>query len=119
MKAPFYKSVGYALSGIIDCMKKERNIKIHVVIMLIVIICGIEMGINKNEWIICLILFGNVIALELLNTAIEAIVDLASPQYHTLAKYAKDVSAGAVLIMAFFAAVIGMMIFLPKLFSLL
>lgn len=118
MKAPFYKSVGYALCGIKDCIVKERNIKIHLAIMSLVIIFGFLLHISLQEWIICLLLFGMVIALELVNTAIEAIVDLCSPEYHRLAKYAKDVGAGAVLVMAFFAAIIGLIIFLPRILGI-
>ena len=62
-----------------------------------------------------MILFALVISLEMINTSIEAIVDLCSPQFHPLAKIAKDVAAGAVLVVAFFSAVIGLMIFIPKL----
>lgn len=115
MKDPFYKSVKYALEGIGICIKKERNFRIHLVMMMAVIICGIFFGINKIEWMICLILFALVISLEMVNTSIEAIVDLYTPQFHPLAKIAKDTAAGAVLVSAIFSAIIGLMIFVPKL----
>ncbi|WP_198527231.1 diacylglycerol kinase family protein [Candidatus Stoquefichus sp. SB1] len=114
-KAPFYKSLGYAWSGIWACIKKERNMKIHLGMMIAVIICGLIFSLTYTEWIICILLFGIVMALELLNTAVEAVVDLVSPTYHPLAKLAKDTAAGAVLVAAIAAAIIGLMIFIPKL----
>lgn len=116
MKNPFYKSFKYALEGLFICIKKERNIKIHLFVMMIVIICGVLFSLTKFEWMICILLFGLVISLELMNTAIEAVVDLCSPDFHPLAKIAKDTAAGAVLVSAIVAAMIGLMIFLPKLF---
>lgn len=119
MKSPFYKSVGFAWEGIFSCVKNERNIKIHIFMMFMVIIFGIGLKIEQWQWIICLILFGIVIALELVNTAIEAVVDLCSPDFHPLAKYAKDVAAGAVLVMSIFSALIGLIIFIPKIWIVL
>ncbi len=113
MKGPLSKSFVYAFEGIKATILKERNIKIHLCFMLAVIICAFLFHITKVEWMICLILFALVISLEILNTAIEAVVDLASPQYHEKAKLAKDCAAGAVLVAAVFAAIIGLMIFLP------
>ncbi|MFR7592275.1 MAG: diacylglycerol kinase family protein [Longibaculum sp.] len=118
-KPPFYKSLGYAINGIKTCIFKERNIKIHIFMMICVIACGFIFQITYIEWMLCFLLFALVISLELVNTAIEAVVDLCSPKYHELAKVAKDTAAGAVLISALFAAVIGLMIFVPKLFSFL
>ena len=115
-KDPFYKSLSYAISGIISCIKKERNIKIHISVMILVIICGFIFHLSTTEWLICILLFALVISLELVNTAIEAVVDLCSPNYHELAKYAQDVAAGSVLISAIASVVIGLIIFVPKLF---
>ena len=97
-------------------IKKERNIKIHISVMILVIICGFIFHLSTTEWLICILLFALVISLELVNTAIEAVVDLCSPNYHELAKYAKDVAAGSVLISAIASVVIGLIIFVPKLF---
>ncbi|WP_276665077.1 diacylglycerol kinase family protein [Sharpea azabuensis] len=85
--------------------------------MIAVILCGIYFQLTKIEWLICMVLFGLVISLELVNTAIEAVVDLASPDYHELAKLAKDAAAGAVLVSAIVAAIIGLSIFIPHLIS--
>lgn len=117
-KDPFYKSLGYAISGIIQCIQKERNIKIHLVFMFLVIICGFLFRLSITEWLVCILLFGLVISLELVNTAIEAVVDLCTQEYHPLAKIAKDTSAGAVLISAIASVVIGLIIFIPKILSL-
>ncbi|MCD7894176.1 MAG: diacylglycerol kinase family protein [Erysipelotrichaceae bacterium] len=118
-KQPINKSFQYAFEGILTCIKKERNIKIHLVMMVLVIICGFIFSLTKIEWMICILLFALVISLEILNTAIEAIVDLCSPSYHPLAKIAKDCGAGAVLVSAIAAAIIGLMIFIPHLLAVL
>ena len=68
------------------------------------------------EWLVCLILFGLVISLELINTALEEVVDLVSPKWHEKAKRTKDAAAGAVLFSALISAIIGIVIFMPKLF---
>ena len=113
-KDPLYRSFGYAFEGIFTCIRNERNMKIHVVITLLVIIAGFILGLSVTEWCICLGLFGLVMALELVNTAVEAVVDLVTAKRHPLAKIAKDTAAGAVLIAAIMAAVIGLLIFVPK-----
>ena len=82
--------------------------------MLLVILAGFYFKISMAEWIICIILFGLVISLELVNTAIETTVDIAMPEKNEKAKIAKDVSAGAVLVAAIVSAIIGLMIFIPK-----
>lgn len=118
-KDPLYKSFGYAFQGIFHTIRTERNIKIHCVIAVLVTIFGIWLQISRTEWMICFILFGLILALELVNTAIEATVDLCTEERRPLAKKAKDAAAGAVLIAAIFAAVIGLMIFVPRLLELL
>lgn len=114
-KDPLYKSFGYAFQGIFNTIRTERNIKIHCAAAILVTIFGIWLQISKTEWMICFILFGLILALELVNTAVEATVDLFTEERKPLAKKAKDVAAGAVLIVAIFAAVIGILIFIPKL----
>ena len=114
-KDPLYKSFGYAFQGIFNTIRTERNIKIHCAAAILVTIFGIWLQISKTEWMICFILFGLILALELVNTAVEATVDLFTEERKPLAKKAKDAAAGAVLIVAIFAAVIGIFIFIPKL----
>ena len=70
MKDPFYKSLGYAINGIKTCIQKERNIKIHLFVMGCVIVCGFLLKISIIQWMICLLLFALVIALELVNTCL-------------------------------------------------
>ena len=107
-------SFKYAIQGIISTFRKERNMKIHVFIMICVIILGFVLKISQMEWFICIILFGIVLAGETFNTAIETTVNIAMPYKDKKAKIAKDVSAGAVLILAITAAIIGCIIFIPK-----
>lgn len=114
-KDPLYKSFGYAFQGIFNTIRTERNIKIHCAAAILVTIFGIWLQISKTEWMICFILFGLILALELVNTAVEATVDLFTEERKPLAKKAKDAAAGAVLIAVIFAAVIGILIFIPKL----
>lgn len=107
-------SFKYALEGITNSFKSERNMRIHVVIMILVILAGIILKINKIEWMICILLFSIVVSGELFNTAIETIVDMVMPEKNEKAKIAKDISAGAVLVLAIGAAIIGLIIFIPK-----
>ena len=108
------KSFKYAFDGIYTGIKEEQNMKIHITIMILVIIFGIMLKISKMEWIICIILFGLVISMELINTAIENTVDLVTKEKNEQAKIAKDVAAGAVLVSAIASAIIGLIIFVPK-----
>lgn len=107
-------SFKYAGRGIISSIKTERNMKIHFLIMLLVITLGILLKIDKYEWLICVICFAIVIAGELFNTAIEVTIDIAMPYRNEKAKIAKDISAGAVLILAIASAIVGLIIFVPK-----
>ena len=116
-KKRLLNSFKYAFEGIISALKSEQNLKIHIAIMILVIIFGIILKINKIEWIICIILFGFVISLELVNTAIENTVDLITMEKNPKAKIAKDVSAAAVLIAAITSIIIGLIIFMPKLIN--
>ena len=112
----FLKGFKYAFEGILAGLKSERNLKIHFIVMILVIIFGFIFEIRKTEWIICIILFGIVISGELFNTAIETVVDMISLEKNDKAKKAKDVSAGAVLVLAIASAIIGLIIFIPKIF---
>lgn len=109
-------SFKYAFEGIITTIKEERNMFIHFLIAIIVVITGVYVRLSLNEWFICLLLFALVFSLELINTAIENTVDLVATKKNKKAKIAKDAAAGAVLIAAIFASIIGIIIFLPKFF---
>ena len=110
-----FKSFTYAFEGICTAFK-QQNMKVHVVCAIAVAIAGLATGLSYVEWSILIIVIATVISLEMMNTAIEAVVDLASPSIHPLAKVAKDVAAGAVLVFAVASVIIGGLIFLPKWF---
>jgi len=106
-------SFKYAFKGIGSAFKTERNMKIHVSIMLLVILMGLFFKITKLEWIVCLFCFSSVIGGELMNTAIEITVNLAQPSMNYAAGRAKDIAAGSVLLCAIVSAIIGLIIFIP------
>jgi diacylglycerol kinase len=108
-------SFGYAFEGIKQAYKGEQNLKIHTFIAILVIVFGFFLKISYVEWLVCLVLIGLVIMAEFFNTAIEYVVDLASPKIHPLAKAAKDTASAGVLMMAIISAIIGLIIFVPKL----
>lgn len=113
-KQPLYKSFGYAFEGIFAVIKKERNMKIHCCVMILVLIAGSILQIPIWKWCVCFCLFGLVMALELVNTAVEAVVDLVTEEYKPLAKLAKDAAAGAVLIAAIMAVFAGLAMFVSE-----
>lgn len=117
-KPSIFKSFYYAFEGIRVNILNERNLCIHFMVMLLVIVLGLILNINKTEWLICILLFGFVITLELMNTAIETAIDICMPEINPKAKLAKDTSAGAVLVVAIVSVVIGIMIFAPKLLEI-
>jgi len=106
-------SFKYAFQGIVAALKEEPNLKFHFLAGLIVLIISILLKISKEDWVIIIFLIGFVIAIELTNTAIEAVVDHVIQTSHPGAKLAKDISAGAVLVAALTSVIIGIMIFLP------
>ena len=112
-------SFKYAFQGIYSSFKSERNMKIHIFIMTLVILLGTLLKISLVEWFVCIILFAIVIAGELFNTAVETVVDMISPNINEKAKLAKDISAGGVLVLAIGAAIIGLFIFVPKIFLII
>lgn len=113
------RSFGWAFAGIWSMLRHQRNAQIHTLITTVVVVFAVVLRVNAGEWVALVLAITLVLALEAVNTALEAVVDLASPQLHPLAKQAKDTAAGAVLIGAIGAAVVGCIIFLPKLWALL
>ena len=113
----FFKSFTYAFNGLKFCFKNELNFKVQLLIAISTIGLGLFFSLTKIEW--CLILFciGIVLSAELFNTAIETICNKIEPNYHPTIKIIKDVSAAAVLILAIVSAVIGVIIFIPKIFN--
>ena len=108
------RSFKAAFEGIASTYKKEQNIKIHTIISFIVILGGFIFKINYIEWLVCLVLIGFVMMAEFFISAIEYVVDLASPEIHPLAKAAKDTASAGVLMMAIISTLIGCVIFIPK-----
>ena len=111
------RSFANAWNGIVMCVAEERNIKIHCFAAVMVILFGFILHISVTEWCICFTLFGLIMGLELVNTAVESVVDLVTEDWQPLAKRAKDCAAGAVLIAAIWTAVTGGIIFFPKLWA--
>ncbi len=109
-------SFKYAGNGIWDLFSTQPNAKIHLGIMILVIAAGLWYELSVGEWLVLILTFGLVLIAEGFNTAIEYLTDLVSPDHHPLAGKTKDVAAGAVLIAAIMAVVIGCLIFLPKIF---
>ena len=114
----FWQSLAFALAGIRRALHNQRNLRIHVTIAAAVVVAGFALRISRTEWAAVVTLIALVIGLELLNTAIEALVDLASPEPHHLAKVAKDTAAGAVLVAAVGSAIVGLIVFLPRLWQI-
>ncbi len=111
-------SFRFAWQGIWHATLRERNLKIHWLIALIVCLAGTYLHISANEWLACIIFFALVIGSELINTAIETLADRVTTEHDEAIGFLKDASAGAVLVSAFFAAVGGCIIFIPKLLTL-
>lgn len=115
----FFRSFKYAFEGIIYALKYEQNMLIHLLVTVCVIILGLIVKLSVVEWLFCILFIGIVMATELINSSIEAVVDLISPNENSLAKVAKDTASGAVLVFAITALVGGVIIFLPKVILLI
>ena len=109
------RSFGYAWKGIRCCVGKEQNLSFHLIVTVLTIIAGFLLDITRTDWMIVILCIGVVIAAELFNTAIEKLVDLVSPERHPIAGQVKDIAAGAVLVCAATAALIGLIVFIPYL----
>ena len=112
------KSFTYAWQGILSTME-ERNFKVHCVVGIAVLIMCAVLSVPVAGVLAVVICIGVVMAAEAMNTAIESLVDLASPGIHPLAKRAKDCAAGAVLVVSIMAVVVGMIVFVPPLLALI
>jgi undecaprenol kinase len=109
----------FALSGIRVSFIKEKNLKFHFIFGLFVIVLGVIFNLTPTEWMFVLIAVLGMMVVEMINTSIERVVDLVTEQYHPLAKQAKDIAAGAVLIYAILSVLIGIIIFFPKILVLI
>ena len=107
-------SFKYAINGIKILFREEPNAKIHLFVTICVLIAGFAFRISGGEWMAVILCIGLVIALEAINSAIENLADFVSPEKNETIKKVKDLAAGAVLIGAVAAAVVGVIVFLPK-----
>ena len=112
----FLKGFIYAFNGLIAFFKHERNGKVQLAVAIVVVICGWWFRLSKTEWITILACIAAVLSLEMINSAIEKLCNLVQPTYHPVIKTIKDISAGAVLWVSIISAIIGGIIFLPKIF---
>ncbi len=118
-KRTFKGSVKNCLDGISYVTKNEKNFKREIALGIIALILSYILKIDKIEFIIVLTMICLVLTTEIINTAVERAVDLVTKEYHELAKIAKDVSAGSVLVTSIFSLIIGIIIFIPKIIILL
>lgn len=109
-------SFKYAVNGIRHAIKTQHNLQIHIFAAIVVILLGVILKLNLLEWSLITLSIGLVFSAEMLNTAIEYLTDLISPEYNKQAGQVKDIAAGAVLVCAITAALVGLFIFLPKIF---
>ena len=114
-----WRSIVTALGGVKHTLRHERNAQIELAIALTAVLLGLLLGITALEWAILSLLILTVLALEMINTALEAVVDLVSPDHHPLAKVAKDTAAGAVVLGAVGSLVVALFLFGPRLWALL
>lgn len=111
-------SFGYAFRGIASFIKNEHHAKIHVIATIVVVAAGCWYKITKTEWLFVILSIAGVISIEMVNTAVEKTMDHLSPDLHPSVKFIKDVAAGAVLVAAIAAAIIGAVIFIPYIFQM-
>lgn len=112
------KSFVYAWRGIVSLVSNEHNAWIHCVAAVVTVTAGFAFGISRVEWIAVVICIAAVFAAEAFNTAVERLVDIVSPDYDRRAGAVKDVAAGAVLLTAIGAAVVGLLVFVPHIAAL-
>ena len=113
------EAFGFAISGIKTAIMLNRNFKIHLIFAVLVIISCFVLGLTNSEIAIIIMVISLALGVEMINTAIEEVVDLVTKDYREEAKYAKDVSAGMVLIVAIGSFVVGLYIFLPHVLTFL
>jgi len=114
----FVKACGYSYDGLKYAYKYEQSMAIHLVVATSIVVIGLVVGLSIMEWLLVLVLMGFVLATELVNTSLEAVVDLISPEYHPLAKIAKDTASAAVGVFSLVAFISGLIIFVPKILEL-
>lgn len=113
----FKKSFGFALQGFRYTLATERNIRVMLGGAAFAVVMGLVLQLDLVSWAIVFLCIGCVLAAELMNTAIETVVDLVSPEYHPLAGHAKDIAAAAVYVLSFLVAVVGVCVFANAIIS--
>jgi diacylglycerol kinase len=111
------ESFRFAFAGLGNTLRTQRNARIHVSIAVVVLVLGAVLGLEAIEWAVIALTVGFVFVAELFNTVVEAVVDLVTEEYHPLAKQAKDVAAGAVLVSALAAVAVGILVLGPPLLA--
>lgn len=111
-------SFGYAFRGVWAALRTEIHLRFHALATVVVLGLGFYFRLSRLEWALVALAVGLVGSLELVNTAVEAVVNLVSPDYHPLAGRAKDVAAGAVLVGALAALAVGLLVFGPRVWAL-
>jgi diacylglycerol kinase len=115
----FLAGFGFAFSGLWYALRTQRNVRVHLAVATLAITLGIVLHISTVEYAMIFIAIASVFIAEMFNTVFELCVDLASPRYHPLAKRAKDIAAGAVLLSAMLAVVIGLLVLGPHLWNVM
>lgn len=113
-----FDSFRFAFAGLAHAFRTQRNMKAHAAISAAVCVAGIAFGVTPVEWAVLVLTIGLVVQAEVMNTAVEAVVDKASPELHPLARVAKDCAAGAVVVSAITAVIVGAVIFVPRIAAL-
>lgn len=104
----------YAWNGLVAAAKTEKNLQIHLIVAVLVVLAGFYFRVSVVEWTLLIIVIGFVLMAELTNTAIEKMIDYLKPEIHPVAMFIKDIAAGSVLIAAVTAVAIGIIVFIPK-----
>ncbi len=112
------KSIGFAVKGAYKLVTTEHSVMVQFSIMILMIFAGFYFGISREEWMLQILAFGLVLAIEGLNTAVEKVADFIHPEFHERIGFIKDIAAGAVLFAAFSAIAVGALIYVPKIFNL-
>ncbi len=111
------KSIGFAVKGAYKLVTTEHSVMVQFSIMIVMIFAGFYFEISREEWMLQVLTFGLVLAIEGLNTAVEKIADFIHPEFHERIGFIKDIAAGAVLFAAFSAIAVGALIYVPKIFN--
>ncbi|RME82333.1 MAG: diacylglycerol kinase family protein [Caldilineae bacterium] len=117
--ASVWQSFRFAFAGLWHVLRTQRNARIHVAVTVAVVALGLFLRLSPPRWAVLALTIGVVFAAETMNTVVENLVDLVSPTFHPQAKVAKDAAAGAVLVLAMAAVVVGLLILGPPLWALL